>query len=295
MKRITIALTITVTLLWMVLSPSFTLSQEKPPTCNWEVYFSPHGGCTDAIVMELNKAKTTILVQAYSFTSAPIAKALVSAHKRGVKVEVILDKSQRTQKYSSATFLYNQGIPVKIDGQHAIAHNKVMIIDGETVITGSFNFTKAAEESNAENLLIVHDKKLAERYTKNWHEHEKHSEVYGGIGRSTHPQTKPSVPKVAPAPKSWVNEYYSKVWQKIKKEWLLPEKRLKEMGGLETIITIRIRTDGKIQKLWYEKRSGNAFYDDMAWQAIYKAEPFPSFPSEIKEEALEIGIRFSPD
>ena len=77
------------------------------------------------------------------------------AHKRGIKVEVILDRSQRTQKYSSAAFLYNVGIPVKIDAQHAIAHNKVMVIDGETVITGSFNFTKAAEERNAENLLII--------------------------------------------------------------------------------------------------------------------------------------------
>jgi len=79
----------------------------------------------------------------------------LNAHKRGIKVEVILDKSQRTQKYSSATFLYNQGILVKIDAQHAIAHDKVMIIDGETVITGSFNFAKAAEESNAENLPTV--------------------------------------------------------------------------------------------------------------------------------------------
>lgn len=104
----------------------------------------------------------------------------MNAHKRGVKVEVILDKSQRTDEYSSATFLSNAGIPVKIDAQHAIAHNKIMIIDGETVITGSFNFTKAAEENNAENLLIVQDKKLAERYIKNWQEHAKHSEVYSG-------------------------------------------------------------------------------------------------------------------
>jgi phosphatidylserine/phosphatidylglycerophosphate/cardiolipin synthase-like enzyme len=64
-----------------------------------------------------------------------------------------------------------------------IAHNKVIIIDGETVITGSFNFTKAAEENNAENLLVIHDKKLAERYTKNWDEHAKHSEVYAGRGK----------------------------------------------------------------------------------------------------------------
>jgi phosphatidylserine/phosphatidylglycerophosphate/cardiolipin synthase-like enzyme len=183
MKRITPLIAIFAITLYIVLSPLITLPQEKPHTCNWEVYFSPHGGCTDAVIRELNKAKSTILVQAYSFTSAPIAKALLSAHKRGVKVEVILDKSQRTQKYSSATFLFNAGIPVKIDAQHAIAHNKVMVIDGETVITGSFNFTKAAEENNAENLLVIHDRKLAERFTKNWQEHEKHSEVYIGKGK----------------------------------------------------------------------------------------------------------------
>ncbi len=85
----------------------------------------------------MSSAKNTILVQAYSFTSAPISEALLNVHKRGVKVEIILDRSQRTQKYSSATFLFNVGIPVKIDAQHSIAHNKVMIIDGETVITGS--------------------------------------------------------------------------------------------------------------------------------------------------------------
>jgi phosphatidylserine/phosphatidylglycerophosphate/cardiolipin synthase-like enzyme len=102
----------------------------------------------------------------------------LGAHRRGVKVEVILDKSQRTQSYSSATFLFNAGIPTRIDAQHSIAHNKVMIIDGKTVITGSFNFTKAAEESNAENLLIIHDEKLASFYTKNWHEHAGHSEIF---------------------------------------------------------------------------------------------------------------------
>jgi hypothetical protein len=101
-----------------------------------EVHFSPHGGCTEAVVKELDSAKTTVLLQAYSFTSAPIAKALLAAHKRGVKVEVILDKSQKTAKYSEADFLVNVGIPAKIDARHTIAHNKVMVIDGQTVITG---------------------------------------------------------------------------------------------------------------------------------------------------------------
>ena len=179
MKRTSLTFTVVV-ILWLVLIPLFALCQEKSPACNWEVYFYLHRGATDAIIRELNKAKIIVLVQAYSFTSAPIAKALLNAHKRRGKVEVILDKSQRTQNYSSATFLYNQGIPIKIDAQHAIAHNKVMIIDGETVITGSFNFTKAAEENNAENLLVIHDKNLADQYTKNWKEHDRHSQVYSG-------------------------------------------------------------------------------------------------------------------
>jgi phosphatidylserine/phosphatidylglycerophosphate/cardiolipin synthase-like enzyme len=145
-----------------------------------DVCFSPHGGCTEAIVRELDAAKDSVLVQAYSFTSAPIAKALVDAYKRGVKVQAILDKSQRTEKYSSATFLKNAGIPTFIDDKHAIAHNKVMVINGKTVITGSFNFTRAAEESNAENLLVIHDASLAEKYAKNWSDHLAHSLTYEG-------------------------------------------------------------------------------------------------------------------
>jgi phosphatidylserine/phosphatidylglycerophosphate/cardiolipin synthase-like enzyme len=144
------------------------------------VYFSPRGGATEAIVQQLDKAKTSILVPAYSFTSAPIAKARVAAHERGVKVEILLDKSHLTERYTNAPFLAKSGIPVKIDSAHAIAHNKVMIIDGETVITGSFNFTKAAEDKNAENLLVVRDKPLAEKFTKNWQEHALHSEPYVG-------------------------------------------------------------------------------------------------------------------
>jgi len=144
------------------------------------MYFSPHGGCTEAVVAELDKAKSNVLVQAYSFTSAPIAKALVDAHKRGVAIAVILDKSQRTEKYSEADFIAHAGIRTLIDAKHAIAHNKIMVIDNDTVITGSFNFTKAAEEHNAENLLVIEHSVLAQRYTENWKAHEAHSEIYGG-------------------------------------------------------------------------------------------------------------------
>ena len=146
----------------------------------WKVYFSPKGGCTEAVVEALGKANRSVIVQAYSFTSAPIAKAIVDAKRRGVRVEVILDKSQVTEKYSSADFLAHEGVPTYIDSAHAIAHNKVMVIDDKTVLTGSFNFTKAAEESNAENLLVIQDAKLASKYSENWRAHFQHTRVYEG-------------------------------------------------------------------------------------------------------------------
>jgi len=151
------------------------LTPSNPPL---QVYFSPNGGCTDATIKEIDNAKSEILVQAYSFTSTAIAKALLNAHKRGVNVEAVLDKSQRKEKYTSATFLANSRIPTFIDSVHAIAHNKIMIIDGQTVITGSFNFTKAAEEKNAENLLIIKSPELAKLYIANWNHHKEHSEPY---------------------------------------------------------------------------------------------------------------------
>jgi phosphatidylserine/phosphatidylglycerophosphate/cardiolipin synthase-like enzyme len=144
------------------------------------VYFSPHGGATDAVVRAVNAARQQMLVQAYSFTSAPIAKALVDAHQRGVNVLAVLDKSNETEKYSAATFLVNAGIQTLIDDQHAIAHSKVMVIDSVTIITGSCNFTKAAEEKNAENVLVMHDApELVKAYAQNIQAHAAHSHPSG--------------------------------------------------------------------------------------------------------------------
>lgn len=133
-----------------------------------QVCFTPGQNCTAEITNVIDAAKKSIFVQAYSFTSASIAAHLVAAKKRGVKINVILDKSQKTQRYSASRFLVNQHIPCWIDYKPAIAHNKIMIIDEKAVITGSFNFTKAAQNNNAENLLIIHDAKLASTYMKNW-------------------------------------------------------------------------------------------------------------------------------
>lgn len=161
-----------------ILFPITPSLHAKQTSTKEQVFFSPKGGCTEAVIKNINHAEKSVLVQAYSFTSQPIAEALVRAHERGVKVKVLLDKSQRRGKGSKLNLLVDAGIPVSIDTKHSIAHNKVMIIDGVTVLTGSFNFTNAAEDKNAENLLVVRDKAIAKKYRNNWNSHSKHSEVY---------------------------------------------------------------------------------------------------------------------
>jgi phosphatidylserine/phosphatidylglycerophosphate/cardiolipin synthase-like enzyme len=167
-------------ILYTLVAIENALAFDVPLNTTAHVYFSPDGGCTEAIVSELDKAKTEVLVQAYSFTSKKIAKALVYAHKRGVDAKIILDKSNLSGKYSAGDFTAHMGIPTFIDAQHATAHNKIIIIDGETVITGSFNFTKAAERKNAENIIIIKSKELSKVYTDNWNKHKSHSRKYEG-------------------------------------------------------------------------------------------------------------------
>lgn len=168
-----------------------------------EVYFSPDDRTTEAIVREIDRSRTEILVQAYSFTSAPIAKALLNAHKRGVRVQAILDKSQKTEKYSTVSFLTRSGIPTYIDAKHAIAHNKIIIIDEATVITGSFNFTKNAEGNNAENLLVIRNQPtLVEKYLANFQDHKGHSEPYEGL-EAAKPKGKGSSERGKSKAKGW--------------------------------------------------------------------------------------------
>jgi len=145
-----------------------------------EVCFTPGGPCTEDIIKVIAGATKSVFVQAYSFTSEPIADALIAAHKRGVKVEALFDKSQEKAPYSLVSDIFDAGIPAYIDKKHAIAHNKVMIIDKGTVITGSFNFTYAAENKNAENVIIIKSTDLAKSYLKNFIEHKSHSVKFRG-------------------------------------------------------------------------------------------------------------------
>jgi phosphatidylserine/phosphatidylglycerophosphate/cardiolipin synthase-like enzyme len=145
---------------------------------NTSVCFTPGDNCTDRIVQEIDKAQSVVLVQAFSFTSSPLAKALVRARERGVEVKVILDRKNFLEEFTQGERLLRAGVPILLDGEHQTAHNKVMILDGKTVITGSFNFTQAAEKKNAENMLILRDPDLVRSYTENWKTHEAHSINY---------------------------------------------------------------------------------------------------------------------
>jgi len=138
-------------------------------------HFSPKGGCQQAIVEEINKARREILVQAYSFTADPITYGLVEAKKRGINVEVLLDRSNEAERYSDLKILLDKGLDPLIDAEHAIAHNKIIIIDQRILITGSYNFTNQAEGENAENLVVIKGRPdLIRQYRENFLHHKTH-------------------------------------------------------------------------------------------------------------------------
>jgi phosphatidylserine/phosphatidylglycerophosphate/cardiolipin synthase-like enzyme len=144
--------------------------QTFSPQASYRLCFTPDGdSCEKLLIEAIQATRRSLHVQAYSFTSVPIAQAVKQAKERGVDVQVIVDKSQVSEKYTSATYLKNGGVPVVIDTRPAIAHNKVMIFDGRAVFTGSYNFTKAAETRNTENgLLVRDDAALVKAYLDNW-------------------------------------------------------------------------------------------------------------------------------
>jgi phosphatidylserine/phosphatidylglycerophosphate/cardiolipin synthase-like enzyme len=123
-------------------------------------------------VDEIESAKESLLVQAYEFTSYSIVNAIIRENDRGVDVSIILDqdndRAKRGGQESIAAHLVARGLFVLIDNRH-IAHNKVMVIDYKDVITGSFNFTVAAQDRNAENVLFIRDDPvIANAYADNF-------------------------------------------------------------------------------------------------------------------------------
>ena len=128
---------------------------------------------TKAVVQAIASAREQVLVQAWGLISAPIAQALIQAERRVMDVRVILDRRAARRGYPG---LERAGVLVLIDAEHAVAHSSVMIIDRHTVITGSFNFTRAAQERNAEDLVLMRSSTIAAQYVQNWNTHAGHSQ-----------------------------------------------------------------------------------------------------------------------
>ncbi len=133
------------------------------------VCFTPPSRCGNFIVEKIKEAKQSIYIQAYGFTSKKIIDALIEAKNRGVEIEIILDRSNfHKKKQNIIRLLESNQITIYQDKVAGIAHNKVMIIDSKKVITGSFNFTENADKNNAENVIILDDINVANKYYQNW-------------------------------------------------------------------------------------------------------------------------------
>jgi phosphatidylserine/phosphatidylglycerophosphate/cardiolipin synthase-like enzyme len=152
-----------------------------PATGTIQLAFTPEDDATTLIVQAIYDARRQVLVQTFSFTSRAIAGALINAKRRGVDVKVIADGEQiYKMRHSMVAEIAAAGVPTFVDSQHDSAHNKVMVIDAGTpqglVITGSFNFTYAAQHRNAENLLVFRgNPQLVSAYLRNWQRHREHA------------------------------------------------------------------------------------------------------------------------
>jgi len=129
-----------------------------------DVCFSRVDFCRDDIISWINNAESYVYVMVYSFTADEIADALVDAHRRGLDVRVVIDNEQAAGPGSVYDRLKAAGVPTRVDARAALMHHKVVVIDGEIVITGSYNFSAAAEDRNDENLIIIRDPEVARLY-----------------------------------------------------------------------------------------------------------------------------------
>jgi len=129
-----------------------------------EVYFAPEDKVASHLIPVLSAARESVRFMAFSFTSSDIADALIGLARRGVSVEGVVEERNADAAYGQYNRLKEAGIPVWKDGNPYLLHHKVFIVDGETVVLGSYNFTSNAEKDNDENLLIIHNAEVAQAF-----------------------------------------------------------------------------------------------------------------------------------
>ncbi len=146
-----------------------TLASPAGARAQWAACFTPAEDCEARIIETIGHARKTIRAQAYSFTSAPIATALVGAVRRGVDVRLIVGHARENSSgHTRVDHVATQGVVVLVDSPKGLMHDKIIIIDNETVVTGSYNFSASAAHRNVENVLIVNETNVARRYGEHW-------------------------------------------------------------------------------------------------------------------------------
>lgn len=140
------------------------------PIINWnnitlKNYFCPEDDCQGKVRAELQKAKSSIYFMEFSFTDDYIGRDLVVKHAAGVDVRGVFEKT-KLSNYSEYNLLKYQGIDVRTDTNKYNLHHKVFIIDNRTVITGSYNPSASANSQNDENILIIEDERIAEKFAE---------------------------------------------------------------------------------------------------------------------------------
>ncbi len=152
-----------------------------------EAYFTPWDDAEGALLRALRQARRSIRVQAYLITSRNFVRALADARARGVAVEVLADLEMATRGDSSLVpQLHAEGFDVRLEGRYAAAHNKIVLIDVEEgepiVVTGSYNYSFAAQARNAENLLLLRGARaVAGAYLRNWVRHRDEALPYARV------------------------------------------------------------------------------------------------------------------
>jgi len=120
------------------------------------------GMCSEILIGHIESATSTLECAVYTFTLEPVAEALADAASRGVSVWVVVEKDQEAPKVTS--ILQQDGVFVRKDGNADLMHHKFMVIDGNHVVTGSYNWTYSADNKHDENLQVIHSSGVAGLY-----------------------------------------------------------------------------------------------------------------------------------
>lgn len=129
-----------------------------------KVYFSPGPDCLNAIVDTLKKAKRKAKICVFTISDNRIVDAIKDMQLNGVNIKVISDNDKRFDEGSDIEYIARRGIDVKLDTTHAHMHHKFAVIDDSITITGSYNWTRSAEQRNYENILVTDSKDVAKAY-----------------------------------------------------------------------------------------------------------------------------------